>query len=127
MFDRRVLDQHRTVEELQASWRREVCVYYPMLSADVVRGYSDRVTEAAKRLSVSSPLQFELVLAFFFRATIQKIRSGIAPDVAVRNLPKDVNEMGLLVIETNINPVTGETLTDKDLRRANRLGKLKLQ
>lgn len=127
MFKLPGVAQAAILEEEQAQWRAAICNARPMDNVEHVRFLCAQLTERAMAIGRTSPMDPRKILTFFFTVSKAWLLSGSTYAEVLAKLPKNTEELGYLVISENINPHTGEPLSDRDLRRASRLGKVKLQ
>lgn len=115
-------------EQKRAIWCQTVASVAPGTNADVIRSTASAVMAAAQRLGTMSPIDPVKLVPFFLRCTLNWILEGKATvHNVVDRLPRTIDELGLMTVAEQINPMTGQKLTAADLKAAQKGGKLKLQ
>ena len=100
---------------------------FPLISGRFGMG-ARQTMSAAQRLGTMSPIDPVKLVPFFLRCTLNWILEGKATvHNVVDRLPRTIDELGLMTVAEQINPMTGQKLTTADLKAAQKGGKLKLQ
>lgn len=125
--DPRIVNIAHNLETDMAKWRQVALTVYPTANADYVRTVCEEVVRRGQIICRSSPADPQKVVPFLLEVTRRWLLGGLRIEAIGAKLPRDISGLGMLIVELNVNPNTGEPLTDKELRAANKMGKLKLQ
>lgn len=119
--------QVHTLDNMMANWRHAVINCQPTANADYVRTVCEEIVRRAQIISQSGPVEFAKIAAFFLDRTRAWVLGGLPVSSIGAKLPKNLQELGFMVMQENVNPLTGAPLTDTDLTNASDKGRLKIQ
>lgn len=123
----RILDIALNLEADMAKWRQVALTAHPTANADYVRTVCEEIVRRGQIICRGSPADPHKVVPFLLEVTRRWLLGGLRIEAIGAKLPRDISGLGMLIVELNVNPNTGEPLTDKELRAASKMGKLKLQ
>jgi len=116
-----------TLETDMNNWRQVAMTCQPTVNADYVRTVCEEIVRRAQLICQSSPADPDKVIPFLLEATRRWVMEGVPVGQLGLRVPKTIDELGILIVKMNLNPTTGEKLSARELKAANKLGRLKLQ
>lgn len=103
------------LEVRMEAWRRFVLIANPMANADHVRKLAEDIVGRANVLSIHYPVRFYDVALFFLERTQGWVMNGIALDQIGGKMPKNLDELGVLMMTEGSQERFGGPLTAKEL------------
>lgn len=125
--DPRMLEIAHNLETDMAKWRQVALTVQPTANADYVRTVCEEIVRRGQLICRDSPADPHKLVPFLLEVARRWLIGGLRIEAIGQKLPKDIYALGMLIMELNVNPNTGEPLTAKELRAASNLGKLKTQ
>lgn len=117
----------RSLDEMMANWRQVVITSQPTANADYVRTVCEEIVRRAQIISQSGPVEFARIANFFLDRTQAWVLGGLPVSAIGAKLPKNLQELGFMVMQENVNPLTGGPITPADLKHASENGRLRIQ
>lgn len=116
-----------TIEDHHQRLRAVIGHHRPVWSAVVVQSLAGYIVRTVWDIAQTSPIDPLKLLPTVTGWVHDWLLGGATYADIVARMPRNIEELGALVVAEGRNPLTGEKLTGKELERAQKGGKLKLQ
>lgn len=115
LFPRRMTPEEAAVDLRMEQWRKTVCTIHPMASGDYIRTLSEEIVRRAVILSQHWPIRALDVAVFFLERTEAWVMGGLALNQIGHKLPKNLREIGIMMMAEGSPHMAGLPLTKEDL------------
>lgn len=107
--------KHVSLEDAMNDWRNSVGIMYPALRGEYVRTVCEEIVRRADRIARSSSLSFPELAGYFLTRTREWVKQGLPVQKIGAKLPKDLEGVGMLLIEQGLD---GKPLSAEELKHA---------
>lgn len=111
----RATAEEAEIERKMEQFRRTACLAEPMTNADYIRTVSEEIVRRAQILGQHWPIRVLDVAAFFLERSEAWILSGTPVNQIGPKLPKNLNDIGLMMIAEGSQQLSGLPLTREEL------------
>lgn len=104
------------LQEKQTRWANTIQLQHPTVDRVYLQTVSEEIIRRAEIISMQSPVESTAIASFFLDRTLAWVMAGMAVPKIGPALPRNLEELGEMILRERVNPLTGGKLTAADLQ-----------